>query len=186
MSTLLNQLRALPTPNLALYLLGAFAVMSSMVFLNGIKPAYLQTQELDGTYQQLQRLSKKFDPTALGAEIDQIQRQQNQVRSAMLLNIPDRKLEETLPTLLEQLHKFTKNYGLRTQTLQPGEIQNNSDIATVSVSIVVVGPYPNIYRWLREFPQEFGGASVLDIRADKNPASNGGRTVSMDLVIYGR
>ncbi len=186
MNALLDQLRALPTLNLLLYLVGAFAVMSSLAFLNGIKPAYLVMQELDSNYQQLQRLSKKFDQATLNAEIEHIKSQEQQVRSAMMLNIPDRDLQETLPTLLEQLHKFTKSYGLRTQTLHPGEIQSNSDIATVSVSIVVAGPYPYLYRWLRDFSSEFKGASVINIHADKNPVTNGARTVSLDLVIYGR
>lgn len=186
MNTLLSQLRGLPTTNLIIYLLGALAVMMSMLYLHAIKPAYIQSQELHSDHQRLVRLTQKFNLNELRASIEKTKDQQHLVRDSMLQNIPDRELENALPGILETLHRVAKSHGLRTQKLQPGEITRNSEIATVPVSMLVMGPYQHMYNWINNFTTEIDGVSVSDIQATKSPDSNGDRTLTINLVIYGR
>lgn len=186
MSALLDQLRGLPTINLIAYLLGTLAVVTSMGYLNGVKPAYLQMVELHAEHQQLSRLASKFDETELQSSIEEIKEKQVSVKASMLKDIPDRDLDNELPSLLEALHRFAKLHGLRTRQLRPGEVSRNAEIARVPVSIVVVGAYPHIFRWIQEFTRTIEGISVADIRADQSPGNNGFRTMTMNLVIYGR
>jgi len=186
MKALLDQLRELPSANLVAYLLGAFAVVATMLFLHGIKPGFLHSRELMVEYQQLERLTARFDLDTLRTTIAKSKEQQEIVRDSMLQNIPDRQLEDSLPTLLESLHQVAKDHGLRTQRLQPGEISRNSDIATVPVSLLVSGSYLAIYNWINDFAVQFEGVSVSDIQAKKTSGSTGFRTMAINLVIYGR
>lgn len=186
MKGFLDQLRGLPTANLVIYLFGAFAVLSSMLFIHGIKPAFLQSKELNTEYQQLSRLTSRFDLKSLRTGISKTQAQQQTVRDSMLANIPDRHLEESLPTLLETLHRVAKEHGLRTQRLQPGDINHNSEIATVPVAMLVSGSYQQIYSWINNFANEIEGVSVSDVTATKTSGSKGFRTMAMNMVIYGR
>lgn len=186
MKAMIEQLRALPTINLSLYLAGVFAIMVSMAFMHGLKPAYITTKDLQSEHQQLTRLADKFDINSLERELEQTKKQQRTARDAMLKDIPDRQLERDLPTILESLHHAAKEHGLRTQKIQPSEIDRNAEIATVSLEIQVVGAYRNIYAWIQSFSKSSEGVSVSDIRAIQGPGSNGHRTLSMNMVIYGR
>lgn len=186
MKAMIEQLRDLPTVNLSLYLAGVFAIMISMAFMYGLKPAYITTKELQSEHQQLTRLAGKFDLGTLELQLAQTKHLQRTARDSMLKDIPDRQLERDLPTILESLHHAAKEHGLRTQKIQPGEIDRNSEIATVSLEIQVVGTYRNLYAWIQNFSQSSEGVSVSDIRAIQGPGSNGNRTLSMNMVIYGR
>ncbi len=186
MNALINQLRDLPTVNLAAYLFGLLAIMASMIFIHGIKPAYTEKQELQVEHKQLTRLAGKFDLVDLQLSLEETKEKQQQVRASMLEDIPDRNLETSLPTILESLHRAAKQHGLRTQKLQPGEVKQNTEIATAPVAIQVIGRYQNIYTWIHDFSKQIEGVSVTDIRADGSPGSNGQRTMAMNLVIYGR
>ena len=186
MKAMIEQLRDLPTVNLCLYLAGVFAIMVSMAFMHGLKPAYVKTKELQSEHQQLTRLADKFDLSSLKREVTQTKKLQLTARDSMLEDIPDRQLERDLPTILESLHHAAKEYGLRTQKIQPSEIDRNSEIATVSLEIQVIGAYRNLYAWIQSFSQSTEGVSVSDIRAIQGPGSNGNRSLSMNMVIYGR
>ena len=186
MNSMIAQLRDLPTLNLCLYMAGLFAIMLSMAFMHGLKPAYITTQELQSENKQLIRLAEKFDLGNLNRELAQTEQQQRKARDSMLKDIPDRQLERDLPTILESLHHEAKEHGLRTQKIQPSEIDRNSEIATVSLEIQVVGAYRHLYAWIQSFSENSEGVSVSDIRAIQGPGSNGNRTLSMNMVIYGR
>jgi len=186
MKAILDQLRELPTANLVAYLFGAFAVIATMLFLHGIKPGFLHSRELMTEYEQLNRITARFDLNTLRSSIEQTKAQQKQVRDSMLQNIPDRQLEDSLPTLLESLHQVAKEHGLRTPRLQPGEVNRNSEIATVPVAMLVSGSYLDIYNWINDFAEQFAGVSVSDIQAKKTSGATGVRTMAINLVIYGR
>lgn len=186
MKSMIEQLRSLPTANLCLYLLGIFAIMVSMAYMHGLKPAFYSTKNLQVEHQQLSRLSTQFDLEALQLKLAQTKAMQRTARDSMLKDIPNRALESELPTILESLHHAAKSYGLRTQKIQPSEIDQGSEIATVSLEIQVVGAYRNLYTWIQDFNKNFEGVSVSDIRATQGPGSNGNRTLAMNMVIYGR
>ena len=183
---MIEQLRDLPTVNLCLYLLGVFAIMISVAFMHGLKPAYITTKELQSEHQQLTRLADKFDLGSLERDVAQTKKKQRTARESMLKDIPDRQLEHDLPTILESLHHAAKEHGLRTQKILPSAIDRNSEIATVSLEIQVIGAYRDLYAWIQNFSQSTEGVSVSDTRAIQGPDSNGNRTLSMNMVIYGR
>lgn len=186
MNALLAPLRDLPPLKLSAYLLGLAGVLISIAYVKGLKPAWEESSALAHEQHQLSRQVQRFDVDQLKREIAQLKRERETAREAIRKIIPDRSLQDDLPAILESLHQAAKARGLRTQRIQPSEAEDGGDITTVALQIEVAGLYRDLYAWIDTFSQTLDGVSVTDIRATKNPDTNGNRTLSMSLVIYGR
>jgi len=128
MQSTYEQLRALPSLKLVLYLVGLFGVLLSLSYIHAIKPAFAKTKDLQAEHQQLTRLVSKFDLGKLDSEVAEIKQQQDQARLRLSAEIPDRKLDQELPTILESLHDTAKSQGLRTRKIQPAKVEHNSEM----------------------------------------------------------